>query len=108
MRRVDMAIDVGMPVEQEERLDPASRGLGARAAMGMIRLYQGARRGSVSPCRFVPSCSAYGLEAIERHGLWRGGRLAAWRILRCNPFGGHGVDLVPLHAGHRRHAKGGS
>ena len=71
----------------------------ARLALRGIEAYQGARSGAVSPCRFTPSCSEYGHEAIAEHGLMRGGRLAAWRILRCNPIGGHGVDLVPLKNG---------
>ena len=67
-----------------------------RAALALVRAYQAARAGGVSPCRFYPSCSAYAVEAIERHGAWRGGRLALRRVSRCHPFGGHGVDLVPL------------
>ncbi|QIE46677.1 membrane protein insertion efficiency factor YidD [Pseudohalocynthiibacter aestuariivivens] len=46
-------------------------------------------------CRFHPTCSAYALEALERHGGIKGGWLAAYRILRCNPWGGSGVDNVP-------------
>ena len=46
-------------------------------------------------CRFQPTCSAYALEALEKHGAIRGGALAAWRILRCNPWGGSGYDPVP-------------
>lgn len=46
-------------------------------------------------CAFYPSCSAYGLEAVTVHGLIRGSGLTAWRILRCNPFTGGGVDHVP-------------
>lgn len=45
-------------------------------------------------CRYTPSCSAYAVSAIERFGI-RGLILAAWRILRCNPFGGCGDDPVP-------------
>jgi len=78
------------------------RGVGARAALRVIHLYQGLRRHQVSPCRFSPSCSVYAEEAIETHGLLHGGRMAAWRIMRCNPFGGHGVDLVPLSTGTER------
>ncbi len=44
-------------------------------------------------CRFTPSCSEYARLAILRHGVVRGCGKAAWRVLRCNPFGGSGVDL---------------
>lgn len=46
-------------------------------------------------CSYYPSCSAYGLEAVTVHGTVRGTGLTAWRILRCNPFSGGGVDHVP-------------
>ena len=46
-------------------------------------------------CRFVPTCSEYAMEAIERHGVCRGGLLAAWRLLRCHPFARAGYDPVP-------------
>ncbi|MGP8060155.1 MAG: membrane protein insertion efficiency factor YidD [Acidimicrobiales bacterium] len=72
-----------------------TQGPGQRVALALIRAYQGLRSGRPSGCRYYPSCSAYGAEAIETHGLWRGGRLAARRLGRCHPFGGHGVDLVP-------------
>lgn len=73
----------------------------ARVALKLIAGYQALGQGRPSGCRYVPSCSAYAAEAVERHGLWRGGRLAARRLLRCHPFGGHGVDLVPLDPGER-------
>lgn len=46
-------------------------------------------------CRFQPTCSAYALEAIERHGAARGGWLAARRVCRCHPWGAAGFDPVP-------------
>lgn len=46
-------------------------------------------------CRFQPTCSAYALEALERHGAWRGGWLALRRIGRCHPWGASGLDAVP-------------
>ena len=46
-------------------------------------------------CPYSPSCSAYGLEAVEKYGAIKGGLLAAWRIVRCNPFSKGGYDPVP-------------
>ena len=46
-------------------------------------------------CPYFPSCSQYGVEAIEKHGVLKGIFLTAWRILRCNPFSTGGVDPVP-------------
>ena len=52
-------------------------------------------RFSHGSCRFKPTCSQYALEAIEVHGIFKGCLLAAWRILRCNPFSKGGWDPVP-------------
>lgn len=49
----------------------------------------------ITKCPYYPSCSAYGLEAIEKYGAIKGGFLAVWRILRCNPFSRGGYDPVP-------------
>ncbi|MGP0030076.1 MAG: membrane protein insertion efficiency factor YidD [Acidimicrobiales bacterium] len=68
----------------------------ARAAVRVLEAYQGAASGHVSPCRFYPSCSNYALEAFTEHGFWSALALSARRLLRCRPFGPHGVDLVPL------------
>lgn len=46
-------------------------------------------------CRFTPTCSQYAIEAIHKHGPFKGLALAMWRILRCNPWGGSGYDPVP-------------
>lgn len=46
-------------------------------------------------CRYQPTCSVYALDALERHGAIKGGWLAAARICRCHPWGGHGYDPVP-------------
>lgn len=46
-------------------------------------------------CRFHPTCSAYALQALEKHGPLKGLRLTAWRLLRCQPFSPGGVDPVP-------------
>ena len=48
-----------------------------------------------SNCRYHPSCSSYTLEALEKHGAIKGGRLAIKRILKCHPLGGSGIDNVP-------------
>jgi putative membrane protein insertion efficiency factor len=46
-------------------------------------------------CRFTPTCSAYAIEALSRHGTWRGSWLSVRRVCRCHPWGGHGHDPVP-------------
>ncbi|MCI5943476.1 MAG: membrane protein insertion efficiency factor YidD [Eubacterium sp.] len=46
-------------------------------------------------CIYTPTCSQYAIEALEKYGLIKGGLLAAWRILRCNPFAKGGYDPVP-------------
>lgn len=83
-----------------DAFNPPSRQWSARAAEAAVTAY----RGSVSPilartgvvrCRFTPTCSAYGLEALQRHGFFRGSALAAWRVLRCNPLSKGGFDPVP-------------
>lgn len=65
-------------------------------ALLLIRLYQ-RTVGRVLPptCRFTPSCSEYGYEAVARHGVVRGGWLAVRRIGRCHPFHPGGHDPVP-------------
>lgn len=76
----------------------------ARALRALVRAYQTVRAGRPSPCRYLPSCSAYAVEALEVHGAARGSWLAVRRVCRCHPWGGHGWDPVPEPA---RPAAGG-
>ena len=65
-------------------------------ALWAIRFYQRTISVALPPsCRFVPSCSQYGYEAIEKYGFIKGSLMAGWRILRCNPFNDGGYDPVP-------------
>ena len=64
--------------------------------LGVIRFYQ-KTISKVQPsntCRFYPSCSHYGYQAIYKYGVLKGGPMAIWRVLRCNPFNPGGVDPV--------------
>lgn len=65
--------------------------------LGLIRLYQATFSRTLPPdsCRFYPSCSHYGYQAIYKYGVIKGGAMAAWRVLRCNPFNKGGFDPVP-------------
>ncbi len=67
-------------------------------ALSALRFY----KARVSPnlpaaCRYTPTCSEYAMEAIERHGVLRGGWLSTRRLLACNPFSRGGYDPVPEH-----------
>jgi putative membrane protein insertion efficiency factor len=65
--------------------------------LGLIRLYQKSFSQLVpaNTCRFYPSCSHYGYQAIYKYGALKGSLMAAWRVLRCNPFNPGGFDPVP-------------
>jgi putative membrane protein insertion efficiency factor len=71
----------------------------ARALRGVFLGWQHLRGDRPSPCRFTPTCSSYGVEAVERHGALRGGALAVRRVLRCHPWGRFGYDPVPESRG---------
>ncbi|MCR4871969.1 MAG: membrane protein insertion efficiency factor YidD [Bacteroidales bacterium] len=78
------------------RLYQGFKNLLAKLLIGMIRLYQV----SLSPfigraCRYTPTCSNYGIEAIRKHGPFKGSWLTLKRVLSCNPWGGSGYDPVP-------------
>jgi putative membrane protein insertion efficiency factor len=68
---------------------------GRRAAVWLIHVYQVARAGHVSPCRFTPTCSEYAVQAVSAHGVRRGISLSARRLTRCRPGGTFGYDPVP-------------
>jgi putative membrane protein insertion efficiency factor len=84
------------PLRFLRRLARVAVRMPALAVVGLLRLWQLL----VSPvygqtCRFYPSCTAYAMEAVDRHGLVRGGWLAVRRLARCHPWNPGGVDLVP-------------
>lgn len=77
----------------------------------LVKLY----RKAISPlkppcCKYYPTCSAYAIEAIEKHGAVKGLALSAWRVLRCNPWSLGGIDPVPEKFGfytlEKRYGKG--
>jgi hypothetical protein len=67
------------------------------ALLGLIRIYQASVARTLSPdtCRFYPSCSHYGYQAVYKYGVIKGGAMASWRVMRCNPFNHGGYD--PVH-----------
>ncbi len=67
------------------------------AVLGLIRGYQATFSKTIpmNTCRFYPSCSHYGFMAVYKYGVLKGSLMAAWRILRCNPFNPGGYDPVP-------------
>jgi uncharacterized protein len=74
-------------------------------AIAVIRVYQRVLSPLLGPrCKYYPSCSEYAVQAIGRYGILRGAVLAAWRLLRCNPFSHGGYDPVTDQTLFRRHA----
>lgn len=65
--------------------------------LGSIRLYQIVISPALPPdtCRFYPTCSHYGYQAIYKHGAIKGTLMAVWRVLRCNPYNPGGFDPIP-------------
>ena len=69
---------------------------GATVGIGAVRVYQWTLGPALGgQCRFAPSCSEYAIAALRCHGPLRGSALAAWRVLRCNPWCEGGYDPVP-------------
>ncbi len=69
------------------------KSLAAKAALKMIMFYKNFISVRTPPsCKYIPTCSTYAYQAIEKYGFFKGGLKAAWRILRCNPFSKGGYD----------------
>jgi putative membrane protein insertion efficiency factor len=68
-----------------------------RILIGLIKFYRTYLSGlkAAPTCKYIPTCSEYGIEAIEKYGALKGGILTMWRILRCNPLSKGGYDPVP-------------
>ena len=68
-----------------------------RILIKLIKFYRAYLSGlkAVPTCKYYPTCSQYAIEALEKHGVFKGGLLTVWRILRCNPFSKGGYDPVP-------------
>jgi putative membrane protein insertion efficiency factor len=67
-------------------------------ALQLLRAYKWVLSPLLPPsCRYVPTCSEYAAEAVDRYGVLRGGLMAAWRVLRCHPFVKGGYDPVVQH-----------
>ncbi|MDR1439115.1 MAG: membrane protein insertion efficiency factor YidD [Clostridiales bacterium] len=69
--------------------------MGKKLLVGIIKIY----RKYISPlkrpcCKYYPTCSEYALQAVSKHGIFKGSLMAAWRLLRCNPFSRGGFDPV--------------
>jgi len=78
------------------RLTGGASRVAVAGLVALVRLYQMTVSPLLGPrCRYAPSCSAYAVEALRRHGVARGTLLAVWRILRCHPLAKGGYDPVP-------------
>lgn len=66
-----------------------------RTVLSLLRIYRWAVSPLLPPaCRYVPTCSEYAMEAVERYGTMKGGAKAVWRVMRCHPFTRGGLDPV--------------
>lgn len=92
-------MDSALVDEQEPRLRDIPVNLGTLPrlpVLALIRAYQLtiSRALPAGTCRFHPTCSHYGYQAIAKYGLFKGGGMAIWRVLRCQPFNSGGYDPV--------------
>jgi len=81
---------------REPGTDHFDQSVMARALIAAVLFYRNGISPMFSPkCRYIPSCSAYALEALQKYGAIKGGRMALRRVLRCHPFSKSGYDPVP-------------
>ncbi len=83
---------------RNDKVEPRKQRAGpvALVLLGLIRLYQLSLSAFVGRhCRHLPTCSEYAMDAIRLHGAWAGFWLGFFRVMRCHPFGTHGLDPVP-------------
>ena len=71
---------------------------GARGMRWIVQAVRAVRANRPPACRYLPTCSAYAIEALETHGAIKGGWLSLRRLGRCHPLGSHGYDPVPARA----------
>src|SRR5665647_1728379 len=85
-----------MAEKEQQRISPGIARFPRAAGRVLVRLYQLTLAPLLGPrCRHMPSCSEYADESIQRFGLWAGSWMTLARILRCQPWGTHGLDFVP-------------
>eukprot|EP01041_Mallomonas_annulata_P006189 gene6189-12539_t len=78
---------------EDEKLKTSEESKLKDVMLDSIRWYKSTLSPLMPPnCRFLPTCSSYGIQAIQEFGPWKGGILTAWRIMRCTPIGGFGYD----------------
>ena len=103
-----LTVEFSVVLEEVGRaLDVIAKKLGRNEDLsryGLLRRYKRWISPAFPPsCRYVPTCSEYAMEAVERYGALRGGVLAAWRLLRCHPLAKGGLDpVVKIGCGSRR------
>ncbi|MDP3895978.1 MAG: membrane protein insertion efficiency factor YidD [Mesorhizobium sp.] len=93
----EVTVDHHRPVRRGRNYaGPWRKTPGRLLGTGLVRFYQLTLSGFVgNSCRHLPTCSEYAYEAIARHGLWSGGWMGLFRVMRCGPGGTHGIDNVP-------------
>ena len=90
-----MTADPSPRPDDVTEVTPPRVSVAARPLVGLVHAYQYVAAGRPSPCRHVPSCSTYAVEALEIHGAAKGSWLALRRLARCHPWGTQGYDPVP-------------